>query len=117
MGTPPGEDGSADLKYVLQVADEVGRNMESYKLIVTKSTVPVGTAKKVKSLIEQRLAERGKNVEFDVASNPEFLKEGDVLVVHVGMHEAAVPERINLIADENGHHGQKGQQEGKEADF
>lgn len=79
VGTPPGEDGSADLKYVLQVADEVGRNMESYKLIVTKSTVPVGTAKKVKSLIEQRLAERGKNVEFDVASNPEFLKEGSAI--------------------------------------
>ena len=79
VGTPPGEDGSADLKYVLQVADEVGRNMESYKLIVTKSTVPVGTAKKVKTLIEERLAERGKNVEFDVASNPEFLKEGSAV--------------------------------------
>lgn len=79
VGTPPGEDGSADLKYVLQVADEVGRNMESYKLIVTKSTVPVGTAKKVKALIEERLAERGENIEFDVASNPEFLKEGSAI--------------------------------------
>ena len=79
VGTPPGEDGSADLKYVLQVADEVGRNMESYKLVVTKSTVPVGTAKKVKTLIEERLTERGKNIEFDVASNPEFLKEGSAV--------------------------------------
>lgn len=79
VGTPPGEDGSADLKYVLQVADEVGRNMESYKLVVTKSTVPVGTAKKVKALIEARLAERGAEIEFDVASNPEFLKEGSAI--------------------------------------
>ncbi len=79
VGTPPGEDGSADLKYVLQVADEVGRNMDSYKLLVTKSTVPVGTAAKVKALITQRLAERGADIPFDVASNPEFLKEGSAI--------------------------------------
>lgn len=79
VGTPPGDDGSADLKYVMQVADEVGRTMNSYKLIVTKSTVPVGTAIKVKSAIEKRLAERGEDVPFDVASNPEFLKEGNAI--------------------------------------
>ncbi len=79
VGTPPGEDGSADLKYVMQVADEVGRCMNSHKLIVTKSTVPVGTAMKVKAVIEQRLAERGVEIPFDVASNPEFLKEGNAI--------------------------------------
>lgn len=79
VGTPPGEDGSADLKYVMQVAEQVGNSMDSYKLIVTKSTVPVGTAKKVKTIIEQRLAERGVDIPFDVASNPEFLKEGNAI--------------------------------------
>ncbi|MCK9304846.1 MAG: UDP-glucose/GDP-mannose dehydrogenase family protein [Bacteroidales bacterium] len=76
VGTPPDEDGSADIRYVLDVAAEVGRNMSSYKLFVTKSTVPVGTAKKVKEVIERELARRGVNVDIDVASNPEFLKEG-----------------------------------------
>ncbi|MFC6224899.1 UDP-glucose dehydrogenase family protein [Hymenobacter artigasi] len=76
VGTPPGEDGSADLKYVLAVARGIGENMNSYGVIVTKSTVPVGTAAKVRAEIEQALAKRGANVEFDVASNPEFLKEG-----------------------------------------
>ena len=76
VGTPPGEDGSADLSYVIDVAGTIGRNLEKYLLVVTKSTVPVGSSKLVKSAIENELKKRGKNIEFDVASNPEFLKEG-----------------------------------------
>lgn len=76
VGTPPGEDGSADLKYVLAVARGIGEHMNSYGVIVTKSTVPVGTAAKVRAEIERALEKRGANIEFDVASNPEFLKEG-----------------------------------------
>lgn len=76
VGTPPDEDGSADLSYVLAVAHEVGANMENYLVIVTKSTVPVGTAEKVKAAIREELDKRGVDIEFDVASNPEFLKEG-----------------------------------------
>lgn len=76
VGTPPDEDGSADLKYVLEVARTVGRYMTKYIVLVTKSTVPVGTAQKVKSAIQEELDKRGVAIEFDVASNPEFLKEG-----------------------------------------
>lgn len=76
VGTPPDEDGSADLKYVLAVARTIGQNLKKYTVIVTKSTVPVGTAAKIKATIQQELDKRGVNVEFDVASNPEFLKEG-----------------------------------------
>ena len=76
VGTPPDEDGSADLKYVLDVARDFGRNIKDYKLLVTKSTVPVGTAAKVKAVVREELAARGVDVPFDVASNPEFLKEG-----------------------------------------
>jgi UDPglucose 6-dehydrogenase len=76
VGTPPDEDGSADLQYVLSVATEVGRNMNDYVLLVTKSTVPVGTALKVRNAVENELKTRGVNIPFDVASNPEFLKEG-----------------------------------------
>lgn len=76
VGTPPDEDGSADLHYVLDVARTIGRNIDSYKLIVTKSTVPVGTAAKVRAAIQEEIDKRGMNVPFDVASNPEFLKEG-----------------------------------------
>lgn len=76
VGTPPDEDGSADLKYVLEVARTIGRNMNDYVLVVTKSTVPVGTAKLVKDAIQDELNVRGVNLDFDVASNPEFLKEG-----------------------------------------
>ena len=76
VGTPPDEDGSADLSYVLQVAREVGQNMNHYVVLVTKSTVPVGTAQKVKAVIAEELAARKVKIEFDVASNPEFLKEG-----------------------------------------
>lgn len=76
VGTPPDEDGSADLKYVLEVARTVGQHMDDYKLLVTKSTVPVGTALKVKQVIADELAKRNLTIDFDVASNPEFLKEG-----------------------------------------
>ena len=76
VGTPPDEDGSADLKYVLDVAREFGRNIKKYTVLVTKSTVPVGTAAKVKQAIEEELKLRGENIDFEVASNPEFLKEG-----------------------------------------
>ncbi len=76
VGTPPDEDGSADLKYVLAVARQFGQNINKYTIMVTKSTVPVGTAKKVKAAIQEELDKRGVNVPFDVASNPEFLKEG-----------------------------------------
>lgn len=76
VGTPPDEDGSADLRYVVDVATTIGKNMTHYHLVVTKSTVPVGTAKIVRQTIEKELAARGLNIEFDVASNPEFLKEG-----------------------------------------
>ena len=79
VGTPPGEDGSADLKYVLEVAREFGRNIKKYTLLVTKSTVPIGTSQKVKAAVEEELAKRGANVAFDVASNPEFLKEGSAI--------------------------------------
>ena len=77
VGTPPDEDGSADLKYVLQVAKTIGENLNRYLVVVTKSTVPVGTAKKVRQTIEAELQKRGVNIPFDVASNPEFLKEGN----------------------------------------
>lgn len=76
VGTPPDEDGSADLKYVISVAREVGQYMTKYLVITTKSTVPIGTAKKVKAAVQQELDKRGVNIPFDVASNPEFLKEG-----------------------------------------
>jgi UDPglucose 6-dehydrogenase len=76
VGTPPDEDGSADLKYVIEVARTIGRHMNKYVLVVTKSTVPVGTAQKVKAAIQEELDKRGVEIPFDVASNPEFLKEG-----------------------------------------
>lgn len=79
VGTPPDEDGSADLSYVLDVARTIGRNMQHYTLVVTKSTVPVGTAKKVRAAIQEELDKRGVDLTFDVASNPEFLKEGNAI--------------------------------------
>ena len=79
VGTPPDEDGSADLKYVLEVARTIGKHINKYTLVVTKSTVPVGTAKKVKAAIQEQLDKRGVDVAFDVASNPEFLKEGNAI--------------------------------------
>jgi UDPglucose 6-dehydrogenase len=79
VGTPPDEDGSADLRYVLDVARTIGQNMNKYLVVVTKSTVPVGTAAKVKAVISEELVKRGLDLDFDVASNPEFLKEGNAI--------------------------------------
>jgi UDPglucose 6-dehydrogenase len=79
VGTPPDEDGSADLKYVLQVAKTIGQNLNKYLVVVTKSTVPVGTAIKVRNAIQEELDKRGVEIDFDVASNPEFLKEGSAI--------------------------------------
>ncbi|WP_300463399.1 UDP-glucose/GDP-mannose dehydrogenase family protein [Desulfobacula sp.] len=93
VGTPPGEDGSADLQYVLQVAKEIGQNINEYSVIVDKSTVPVGTADKVKSTIQSELEKRGANIEFDVVSNPEFLKEG------AAINDFLKPDRIIIGAD------------------
>ncbi|MBN2236766.1 MAG: UDP-glucose/GDP-mannose dehydrogenase family protein [Bacteroidales bacterium] len=93
VGTPPDEDGSADLKYVLQVAREVGRNINDYVLMVTKSTVPVGTAEKVRKALQEELDLRGAMVKFDVASNPEFLKEGDAV------NDFLKPDRIVVGCD------------------
>lgn len=76
VGTPPGEDGSADMSHVLSVAREIGKHLERYLLVVTKSTVPVGSSRLVRGAIEEELRKRGSEIEFDVASNPEFLKEG-----------------------------------------
>ncbi len=94
VGTPPGEDGSADLKYVLQVADQVGTYMNGYLIVVTKSTVPVGTASKVKKSIKAALDKRNADIDFDVASNPEFLKEG------AAVDDFLKPDRI-VIGVEN----------------
>ena len=88
VGTPSDEDGSADLSYVLEVARTVGKNMNRYLVFVTKSTVPVGTSKKIKSAIEEELSGRGLDIEFDVASNPEFLKEG------AAIEDFMKPERV-----------------------
>ncbi|MDR0710906.1 MAG: UDP-glucose/GDP-mannose dehydrogenase family protein [Prevotellaceae bacterium] len=79
VGTPSGEDGSADLSYVLQVASDIGKHIDSYVVVVTKSTVPVGTSRLVKQAVQKELDARGAKVEFDVASNPEFLKEGNAI--------------------------------------
>nr|MBP8038792.1 UDP-glucose/GDP-mannose dehydrogenase family protein [Prevotella sp.] len=79
VGTPPDEDGSADLKYVLQVARTIGQNINKYVVVVTKSTVPVGTASKVRAAIQEELDKRKLDIQFDVASNPEFLKEGNAI--------------------------------------
>ena len=93
VGTPPDEDGSADLKYVLGVAREVGQHMTKYLLMVTKSTVPVGTAEKVRAAIQGELDKRGVNIPFDVASNPEFLKEG------AAVEDFLKPDRIVVGLD------------------
>ena len=93
VGTPPDEDGSADLQYVLAVARTFGQNISKYTILVTKSTVPVGTAQKVKAAIQQELDKRGVQVEFDVASNPEFLKEGAAIKDFMG------PDRVVVGTD------------------
>jgi UDPglucose 6-dehydrogenase len=88
VGTPPDEDGSADLQYVLGVAREIGKYMNHYTVVVTKSTVPIGTAKKVKAAIAEELEKRGEDIPFDVASNPEFLMEG------AGIDDFLKPDRV-----------------------
>ncbi|MDR3339457.1 MAG: UDP-glucose/GDP-mannose dehydrogenase family protein, partial [Candidatus Symbiothrix sp.] len=88
VGTPPDEDGSADLSYVLAVARTIGQHINRYVLVVTKSTVPVGTARKVKAAVQEELDKRGVSVPFDVASNPEFLKEGTAIKDFMG------PDRV-----------------------
>ncbi len=93
VGTPPDEDGSADLSHVLAVAASVGKYMQDYLVVVTKSTVPVGTAEKVRNAIKTELDKRGANIEFDVASNPEFLKEGDAI------NDFMKPDRIVIGVD------------------
>ncbi len=93
VGTPPGEDGSADLQYVLEVAGEIGRSMESYKIIVDKSTVPVGTADKVRRAVKEELDRRNLSLEFDVVSNPEFLKEG------AAIDDFMKPDRVVIGTD------------------
>ncbi|MDR3429081.1 MULTISPECIES: UDP-glucose dehydrogenase family protein [Silvimonas] len=95
VGTPPGEDGSADLQYVLSAARNIGRAMTDYKVIVDKSTVPVGTAGKVKEAIAEELAKRGLTLEFSVASNPEFLKEG------AAIEDFMRPDRIVVGAEDD----------------
>ena len=93
VGTPMGEDGSADLRYVEAVAEDIGAHLQEYAVIVDKSTVPVGTARKVRALIAQGLQKRGAKVEFDVVSNPEFLKEG------VAIKDFMSPDRVVVGAD------------------
>jgi UDPglucose 6-dehydrogenase len=93
VGTPPGEDGSADLKHVLAVASAIGDNLDDYAVVVTKSTVPVGTAEKVKQAVSRQLQSRGAKVDFDVVSNPEFLKEG------AAVDDFMKPDRIVVGVD------------------
>ena len=93
VGTPPGEDGSADLQYVLKVASQIGANINSYIVVVTKSTVPVGTAEKVRSAVQAELDKRGVSIDFDIASNPEFLKEG------AAIDDFMKPDRIVVGVD------------------
>lgn len=93
VGTPADEDGSADLKYVLEVARTIGRNMNKYLVVVTKSTVPVGTAEKIRHTIREELDRRGLDIDFDVAANPEFLKEG------VAIKDFMSPERVVVGTD------------------
>lgn len=95
VGTPPDEDGSADLSYVLEVARTIGKNINRYLLVVTKSTVPVGTAKLVRQTIQGEIDRRSANVEFDVASNPEFLKEGNAI------NDFMSPDRVVVGVDSN----------------
>jgi UDPglucose 6-dehydrogenase len=94
VGTPPDEDGSADLQHVLAVAGDIGRNMKEYRVVVTKSTVPVGTSDKVREAVNKALAETGKDVDFSVVSNPEFLKEG------AAVEDFMKPDRVVVGADD-----------------
>ena len=100
VGTPPDEDGSADLQYVLAAARSIGQHMTDYKVIVDKSTVPVGTADRVRAAVQAVLAERGVSVDFAVVSNPEFLKEG------AAVEDFMRPDRIIIGADDEVIRGQ-----------
>ena len=93
VGTPPDEDGSADLQYVLAVAREIGKNISDYLVVVTKSTVPIGTSEKVRTAVQEEISLRGLSISFDVASNPEFLKEGDAI------DDCMHPDRIVIGTD------------------
>ncbi len=93
VGTPSDKDGSADLRYVLSVARDIGKNLDHYMVVVTKSTVPIGTSEKVRAAVQEELDKRGVNIEFDVASNPEFLKEGDAI------NDFMKPDRIVIGTD------------------
>ncbi len=93
VGTPSDKDGSADLRYVLSVAHDIGKNLDHYMVVVTKSTVPIGTSEKVRAAVQEELDKRGVNIEFDVASNPEFLKEGDAI------NDFMKPDRIVIGTD------------------
>src|ERR1700733_12771024 len=93
VGTPPGEDGSADLRYVLAVARTIGTHLNRYCIVITKSTVPVGTADKVRAELTRTLGERGAKSEFDVVSNPEFLKEGAAIA------DFMKPDRVVIGSD------------------
>ena len=93
VGTPPDEDGSADLRYVVGVARDVGKHMDHYMVVVTKSTVPIGTAEKVRAAVKEELSQRGVSISFDVASNPEFLKEGSAI------QDFLKPDRIVIGVD------------------
>jgi UDPglucose 6-dehydrogenase len=93
VGTPPDEDGSADLQHVLAVARSIGKHMKDYRIVVDKSTVPVGTADKVSAAIRETLDQRGESLEFDVVSNPEFLKEG------AAINDFMKPDRIVVGTD------------------
>jgi UDPglucose 6-dehydrogenase len=95
VGTPPDEDGSADLSHVLAVAKSIGQTLSDYRVIVTKSTVPVGTAEKVRKVVQAELDERGLNLQFSVASNPEFLKEGAAIA------DFMKPDRVVIGADDD----------------
>lgn len=104
VGTPPDEDGGADMQYVLQVAKTIGEHMQDYRLVITKSTVPVGTADHVRSTIEKTLKDREQAIEFDVASNPEFLKEGAAVEdfmkpdrVVIGVENARAAEHLRAL--------------------
>ncbi|ULQ47011.1 UDP-glucose/GDP-mannose dehydrogenase family protein [Flagellatimonas centrodinii] len=104
VGTPPGEDGSADLQYVLAVARTIGTHMDGHRIVITKSTVPVGTCDKVRETITAVLAERGADIDFDVVSNPEFLKEGEAVAdftkpdrIIVGVDNDQAAERMRAL--------------------
>src|SRR5439155_23764375 len=94
VGTPPGEDGSADLQHVVAAARSIGRHMQGYKVVATKSTVPVGTADKVRMAIQEDLSRRGRKLDFSVVSNPEFLKEG------AAVEDFMRPDRVIVGADD-----------------